>query len=84
MGYKTILTVVTDLAAAKAQLDTAIAVARRQDAHLEILCMGVDRTQTGYYYAGAACTTGHKCPIRASAATTTAITGKTGGCRTRC
>ncbi len=54
MGYKTILTVVTDLAAAKAQLDTAIAVARRQDAHLEILCMGVDRTQTGYYYAGAA------------------------------
>lgn len=54
MGYKTILTVITDLAAAKAQLDTAIAVARRQDAHLEVICMGVDRTQTGYYYAGAA------------------------------
>ncbi|MFT3690177.1 universal stress protein [Paenirhodobacter sp.] len=54
MGYKTILTVVTDLAAAKAQLDTAIAIARRQDAHLEVICMGVDRTQTGYYYAGAA------------------------------
>ncbi|HEY0275088.1 MAG TPA: universal stress protein [Paenirhodobacter sp.] len=54
MAYKNILTVVTDLAAAKAQIETAIAVARRRDAHLEILCMGVDRTQTGYYYAGAA------------------------------
>jgi nucleotide-binding universal stress UspA family protein len=28
-------------------------MARREDAHLDVLCMGVDRTQTGYYYAGA-------------------------------
>ncbi|MDD8022679.1 MAG: universal stress protein [Paracoccaceae bacterium] len=53
MAYKSILTIVTDAAAAKAQLDTAVAMARREDAHLDVLCMGVDRTQTGYYYAGA-------------------------------
>lgn len=53
MAYKTILTIVTDLAAAAAQIDTAVAVARAEDAHLDVLCLGVDRTQTGYYYAGA-------------------------------
>jgi len=53
MSYKSILTIVTDPAAAGSQLETAIAVARRQDAHLDVLCLGVDRTQTGYYYAGA-------------------------------
>lgn len=53
MAYKTMLTIVTDMAAAKAQIDTAIQMARRQDAHLDVLCLGVDRTQTGYYYAGA-------------------------------
>lgn len=53
MAYKTLLTIVTDVAAAKAQLDAAVAVARQEDAHLDVLCMGVDRTQTGYYYAGA-------------------------------
>ncbi|KEP70250.1 universal stress protein [Thioclava sp. BHET1] len=53
MAYKTILTIVTDTEAAGPQLETAIAVARRREAHLDVLCMGVDRTQTGYYYAGA-------------------------------
>lgn len=53
MSYKTILTIVTDAAQALAQMDAAVAVARAEDAHLEVLCMGVDRTQTGYYYAGA-------------------------------
>ena len=53
MSYKTILTIVTDPEAAASQLDTAVAVARRRDAHLDVLCMGIDRTQTGYYYAGA-------------------------------
>lgn len=52
MAYKTILTVVTG-AGQNAQLDAAIALARREDAHLEVFCMGVDHTQTGYYYAGA-------------------------------
>lgn len=53
MAYKSILTIVTDAEAAVAQLDTAIALARHEDAHLDVLCMGIDRTQTGYYYAGA-------------------------------
>lgn len=53
MAYKTILTIVTDVAAAQAQIDTAVAIARAEDAHLDVLCLGVDRTQTGYYYAGA-------------------------------
>lgn len=53
MAYKTILTIVTDAKAAQSQIEAAIALARREDAHLEVLCMGVDSTQTGYYYAGA-------------------------------
>lgn len=53
MGYKTILTVLTDAERQQKQLDSAIAMTRREDAHLEIFCMGVDHTQSGYYYAGA-------------------------------
>lgn len=53
MAFKSILTIVTDAAASAAQIDAAVALARREDAHLDVLCIGVDRTQTGYYYAGA-------------------------------
>lgn len=53
MAYKTLLTVLTDSSIAKAPLDHIIALATAQDAHVEALCLGVDRTQTGYYYAGA-------------------------------
>lgn len=53
MAFKSILTVVTDATSATFQLDAAIALTRREDAHLDVLCIGVDRTQTGYYYAGA-------------------------------
>ena len=53
MAYKTILTIVTDVAQSRGQIDSAVAIARAEDAHLEVLCLGVDRTQTGYYYAGA-------------------------------
>lgn len=53
MGYKSILTIVTDPQLPAAQMDAAIALARREDAHLDVLCLGIDRTQTGYYYAGA-------------------------------
>lgn len=51
MGYKTILTVLTTPDQG-AQLEAAIALARREDAHLDVLCLGVDHSQTGYYYAG--------------------------------
>ncbi|MFP4273694.1 MAG: universal stress protein [Paracoccaceae bacterium] len=53
MAYKTIMTVVTDPKPAGCALEQGITLAESMDAHLEVLCMGVDRTQTGYYYAGA-------------------------------
>lgn len=52
MGYKTILTVIST-EGQQHQLDAAIDMARREDAHLEVFCLGVDHSQTGYYYAGA-------------------------------
>lgn len=52
MAYKTILTVVSNSDLSRSALDAAITMATRQDAHLEILCLGIDRTQTGYYFAG--------------------------------
>ena len=52
MGYKTILTVIST-EGQQGQLDAAIDVARREDAHLDVFCLGVDHSQTGYYYAGA-------------------------------
>ncbi len=53
MAYKSLLTVLTTPETADAPLAQIIALAEAQDAHAEALCLGVDRTQTGYYYAGA-------------------------------
>ncbi|WP_102226273.1 universal stress protein [Acidimangrovimonas sediminis] len=53
MAYKTLLTVLTSLAGADHALAAAVEIARREDAHLDVLCLGIDRTQAGYYYAGA-------------------------------
>lgn len=53
MTYKSLLTVLTDQKVADAPLNHMIALAEALDAHAEALCLGVDRTQTGYYYAGA-------------------------------
>lgn len=52
MPFKSILTVLTS-DRQTTQLQAAIELARDQDAHLEVFCLGVDHTQTGYYYAGA-------------------------------
>jgi len=52
VGYKTILTIITETDIADSGLEPAITLAAREEAHLDILCLGVDRTQTGYYYAG--------------------------------
>jgi nucleotide-binding universal stress UspA family protein len=54
MAYKSLLTVLTSAGSADTILPAAIDLARRNDAHLEVLCLGIDRTQAGYYYAGAA------------------------------
>lgn len=56
MNCKTLLSIVTrqeDPATAMAALDAAVSLARRQDAHLEVLALGLDQTQVGYFYAGA-------------------------------
>lgn len=53
MGYKSIVTVITDIEIDSAALNAAIKVAQFEDAHLDILCPGIDRTQPGFYYAGA-------------------------------
>ena len=53
MAFKSILTITTNPEQTAHQLDLAVDLARREDAHLDVLCIGVDQTQTGYYYAGA-------------------------------
>lgn len=53
MTYNCLFTVLTDETLIDNTLTHAIAAAQTHDAHLEVLCLGVDRTQTGYYYAGA-------------------------------
>lgn len=52
MAYKTVFTVLTDQSQMPL-LASAAEIARGQDAHLAVLCLGIDHTQVGYYYAGA-------------------------------
>jgi nucleotide-binding universal stress UspA family protein len=53
MTYKTILTILTNPAEAELTISSAARLARIHDAHLDILALGVDRTQVGYAYLGA-------------------------------
>lgn len=53
MAYKTLLTIVRSEDEAAAQIAAAAALARVHDAHLDILCLGIDEVQLGYYFAGA-------------------------------
>jgi nucleotide-binding universal stress UspA family protein len=53
MAYKSILTVLTETDDTAPVLDAAVAMAEAAAAHLDVLCLGIDRTQTGYYFAGA-------------------------------
>ena len=53
MAFKSILSVLTDVKFVQSTLAQGIELARGQEAHLDALCLGVDRSQTGYYYAGA-------------------------------
>ncbi len=53
MAYKTLLSVLSDPALMETPLAQGDALAMAEDAHFDVLCLGVDRTQTGYYYAGA-------------------------------
>ncbi|MCC1491699.1 universal stress protein [Cognatishimia sp. F0-27] len=53
MSYKTIFTAVSDTELLGPVLDKAVTLTQGFEAHLDVLAVGVDRTQTGYYYAGA-------------------------------
>lgn len=52
MAYKTLLTVLSD-ESQMPLIDAALSLARAEDAHLAVFCLGIDHTQIGYYYAGA-------------------------------
>ena len=51
--YRTITTILTDPELGAAAFNAAVDLARREQAHLDVLCLGLDRTQPGFYYAGA-------------------------------
>ncbi|WP_282181537.1 universal stress protein [Aliiroseovarius marinus] len=53
MDYKTIMTIITDDTLFRPALDTARCLSERFDAHLDALCLGIDPSQQGFYYAGA-------------------------------
>ena len=52
MSYKTLLIVLTDPAQVKDALASAVILTRRLDAHLDVLCLGVDQTQAVAFYPG--------------------------------
>ena len=53
MTYKSIMCILRTAEGDLAHLDHAVRLARQYDAHLDIVCLGVDRVQVGFYYAGA-------------------------------
>jgi nucleotide-binding universal stress UspA family protein len=54
MSFKTLLTILTDPAKVTEVLDSSVRLAEREDAHLDVLSLGIDRTQLGYSYIGGA------------------------------
>lgn len=53
MNYKTITTVFTEKTICKTALNAAQTLAQANDAHLNAICLGLDHSQQGFYYAGA-------------------------------
>ncbi|NJS40004.1 MAG: universal stress protein, partial [Rhodobacteraceae bacterium] len=52
MAYKSLLTIATSPNGLLPAVTAAAQIATRNDAHLEALALGVDRTQVGYSYVG--------------------------------
>lgn len=52
MAYKSLLTVATDPDRVAATIAAAGEIAITQDGHLDVLALGIDRTQVGYSYVG--------------------------------
>ena len=53
MSYRTLLTVVTNAADARAAIGAAARLCASEDAHLDVLALGVDHSNIGYSYVGA-------------------------------
>lgn len=53
MAYKSLLCVISDWDHCQPALAQGVSLAKAEDAHLEVLCLGVDLTQVTSYYAGA-------------------------------
>lgn len=53
MSYRTILTIARHGDADAQLLEAAAALAARLDAHLDVLCLGIDEIQIGYFFTGA-------------------------------
>lgn len=53
MDYRTVTTVITEPNYGHAALEAAQEIATWHDAHLDVLCLGIDHSQHGFYYAGA-------------------------------
>lgn len=53
MAFKSVLTICADPLRAPQTFATAASLAIAQDGHLEVLALGVDKTQIGYSYVGA-------------------------------
>lgn len=52
MAFHTITSILTDADCTKNAFDTAQRLASQIEAHLDVVCLGLDRTQPGFYYAG--------------------------------
>ncbi|MBL8563520.1 MAG: universal stress protein, partial [Gemmobacter sp.] len=52
MSFKSLTTIVTSAAEGAKAVAGAAPLARLFDAHLDVLALGVDRTQVGYAYLG--------------------------------
>ena len=53
MAYLNVSTILLNLENDSDALEAALNLARGDGGHLDVLCVGVDRTQPGFYYAGA-------------------------------
>jgi nucleotide-binding universal stress UspA family protein len=53
MTYSAVAAVLHTNDPSNAAFETAISFARKHDVHLHVLCLGMDHSETGYYYAGA-------------------------------
>ncbi|WP_113912502.1 universal stress protein [Roseovarius dicentrarchi] len=65
MPIKSLFTVLTDPALIAPALDAATGLARAHDANLDIMCIGVDASQIGYFHASASAALVEQCLARA-------------------